>query len=239
MDYSARAQGLITFANLPVYEKARIIHFPPPVGYVPLKEPVAVQCLANVLNKVVFGDERFNAVFVNSHVGPHENSNEYADIAVSYVAEEREIIILCFVETKCTQTRESYLTRMVEERALKYSNDIVLTPLWGSPLLGSNEDYTDLGDAKGGLLIEKTFHDIILMPPEQWVGVSMTGIPLSSGGTYKRVRNFISMRSSYGWVTVRSALGSGPSTEWKVEGDYLVNQMKKLHADRGTENLPI
>ncbi|KAB8268357.1 hypothetical protein BDV30DRAFT_243481 [Aspergillus minisclerotigenes] len=218
MDYSARAQGLITFANLPVYEKARIIHFPPPVDYVPPKEPIAVQCLANVLNKVVFGDERFNAVFVNSHAGPHENSNEYADIAVSYVTEEREIKILCFVEAKHTQTRESYLTRTVEERALKccrgllhgdssnqakllyagtligthlrlwivhraqQAKDIVLTPLWGSPLLGSNEDYADLGDTKGGPLIEKTFHDIILLPPEQWVDASMTGIPSSSGG---------------------------------------------------------
>ncbi|PWY96478.1 hypothetical protein BO94DRAFT_529864 [Aspergillus sclerotioniger CBS 115572] len=65
MNHGAIARGLITYANLPLYNRARV-NFPPPADYSPPKESVAVQVLENVLNKVVFTGDKYSTVFVNS-----------------------------------------------------------------------------------------------------------------------------------------------------------------------------
>ncbi|PYH92692.1 hypothetical protein BO71DRAFT_400333 [Aspergillus ellipticus CBS 707.79] len=302
MDLSARAQGLITYANLPTYLKART-PFPPPEDYKPPKESFAVRCFENVLQKVVFKDKMYDTVFINSQIEPHENSMLRADIGIHYMTERGEVKILCFVEAKRTKPTQSFSTKGVEEEALDYckeffhsdrsnktefvyagtlvgthlrlwivhraeaEEDTVLEPLWGSPLLGSNNDYADLGDREGGPLIEKTLHEMVRVAPEKWIAAGISP-PLGGGAyqlpranrpdpaglmlpsvvsdlsappppaDYERIKKFVSISSSYGWLTVKNAGGSGPSTEWKVEGHYLVNHMRRLYADKGTENVP-
>ncbi|PWY87060.1 hypothetical protein BO94DRAFT_535176 [Aspergillus sclerotioniger CBS 115572] len=206
MNPAAIAKGLITFANLELYNKA-CITFPPPPDYVLPKEDIAIQVLENVLNKVVFVGEEYSTVFVNSQIPPHENSSWQADLAINYLTEERKLRILCFIEGKRTSRRQSYITKAVEEEALDYCKeflvgnatsasfvyagtlvgvhlrlwivhreDMSLTPLWGSPYLGSNEDYRDLGVDSHGQEILEAFHVMIRVAPQPWFGSSKTGV---------------------------------------------------------------
>lgn len=193
MDPSVIVRGLITVANEPLYNKAKI-PFPPPPDLERPKENVAIQVLENVLNKVVFRD--FDTVFVNSQVPPYEQSNEKVDLAITYMTNTRNIQVLCFIEGKRTSDRQSYSTNSVEEEALNYcktflasnksqrfvyagtlvgvhlrlwilrQRDTDLEALWGSPYRGSNTDYKDLGDNSGGDLIIKTFHEMIRVAPQ-------------------------------------------------------------------------
>lgn len=220
MDPAQLAQGLISFANLPLYKKARVT-FPPPPDYRRPKENVAVKVLENVLNKVVFSGKEYSSVFVNSQVPPHESSNLAADLAIEYMTKTQQIRVLCFIEAKRTPRSESYITKAVEEEALDYckeffgdrsntasfvyagtlvgvhlrlwivyradkEEDLSLTPLWGSPHLGSNEDYKDLGDNDEGQDILKTFHDMIRIAPQAWIGAGSTAI--RSGGAIQLPR---------------------------------------------------
>jgi hypothetical protein len=212
MDPAGLVKGLISFANLELYNKARIA-FPPPANYVRPKEDIAIQVLENVLNKVVFVGKEYSTVFVNSQVPPHETSSLKADLAIKYMTKAQRLWTLCFIEGKRTSRTQSYSTRAVEEEALDYckeyfanrSNtddfvyagtlvgvhlrlwivyreDMSLTPLWGSPHLGSNEDYKDLGDNVHGPEILKAFHDMIRVAPRPWVGASSPGVIPSRGG---------------------------------------------------------
>jgi hypothetical protein len=213
MDPSTIVKGLITFANLELYNQARVT-FPPPPDYQRPREDKAIHVLENVLNKVVFLGKEYSSVFVNSQVPPHEKSDLKADLAIKYMTKAHKIVHLCFIEGKRTSRTQSYSTRAVEEEALDYckeffadrSNtadfvyagtlvgvhlrlwivhreDMRLTPLWGSPHLGSNEDYKDLGDDLHGPEIKKAFHEMIRIAPRPWVGADSSGvIPTPRGG---------------------------------------------------------
>ncbi|GLA49040.1 hypothetical protein AnigIFM63604_004644 [Aspergillus niger] len=122
MNPAAIARGLITYANLELYQKAEV-KFPPPANYVPPKEPIAVQLLENVLNKVIFKEEKYSTVFVNSQIPPHENSDLACDLAIRYVTKNMDIWTMCFIEAKRTRNRETTITRFVEEDALKYCKE--------------------------------------------------------------------------------------------------------------------
>lgn len=209
MNPSARVHGLITFANKPLYDQARI-PFPLPPNFQRPKENVAIQVLENVLNKVVF--KNYDTVFVNSQVPPHEQSNEKVDLAITYMAETLEIQVLCFIEGKRASERQSYSTNSVEQEALDYCQALLasnesqpfvyagtlvgvhlrlwvvhqgetdLAPLWGSPFRGSNEDYKDLGDDADGDEIEKAFHQMIAVAPESSIEAKGLRVKPSSGG---------------------------------------------------------
>ncbi|PYI03592.1 hypothetical protein BO78DRAFT_389316 [Aspergillus sclerotiicarbonarius CBS 121057] len=127
MDPTAFAQGLITYANLELYKKARV-NFPPPTNYEPPKEPVAVQLLENILNKVVFAGDKYKTVTVNSQIPPHENSDLACDLAIRYVTNSNmEIRTLCFIEAKRTINQPRYLTKHVEDGALKYCKEYLFS----------------------------------------------------------------------------------------------------------------
>ena len=130
MNPSARVQGLITFANKPLYDRAQI-PFPPPPDLQRPKENVAIQVMENVLNKVVFRD--YDTVFVNSQVPPHGQTNEKVDLAITYMTEAQKIQVLCFIEGKRTSERQSYNTKTVETKlwniAKRFSPTINRTPL--------------------------------------------------------------------------------------------------------------
>lgn len=209
MDYSTRVHGLITCANKPLYDRAQI-PFPPPPDLQPPKENVAIQVMENVLNKVVF--RNYDTVFVNSQVPPHDQTNEKVDLAVTYMTQEREIQVLCFIEGKRTSQRQSYITKAVENEALDYCKGFLANnnlhafvyagtlvgvhlrlwvlhkeatdfePLWGSPFRGSNEDYKDLGDDSEVEDILKAFHDMIEIAPQPCIEANSSGVKPSSGG---------------------------------------------------------
>lgn len=209
MNPSARVQGLITFANKPLYDRAQI-PFPPPPELQRPKENVAIQVMENVLNKVVFRD--YDTVFVNSQVPPHGQTNEKVDLAITYMTEAQKIQVLCFIEGKRTSERQSYNTKTVENEALEYCQAFLannkshafvyagtlvgvhlrlwvfhqestdLAPLWGSPFRGSNEDYKDLGDDSDGEDILKTFHDMIEVAPQPSIEANGSRVKPSSGG---------------------------------------------------------
>ncbi|KAL4887779.1 hypothetical protein BDV59DRAFT_162545 [Aspergillus ambiguus] len=312
MSFPGLAQGLISLANLELYNKA-CVTFPPPPGYTPPKERIAVRVLENVLNKVVFTGPDYSSVFVNGEVPPHEHSSLAADIVITYLTRVMRLQILCFIEAKRTRVRQSYSTRAVEEEALDYCreffsdrsntsdfvyagtlvgvhlrlwivrrNEMRLCPLWGSPDLGSNEDYKDLGNNRDGQDIQKAFRDMVRLAPQPWVGSNE--VTSSSGGAiqlpridksnvfpkppgrpgrapaplqpqvsvsptipsppagYKRVSQFVPLRQGstyYAWVASDGSAGSGPVSEWTIQGRFYTNHTKQLFADTQTLNLPV
>ena len=129
MNPSARVQGLITFANKPLYDRAQI-PFPPPPE---LQRPG--ECCHSSYGECAQqgGIRDYDTVFVNSQVPPHEQTNEKVDLAITYMTEAQKIQVLCFIEGKRTSERQSYNTKTVETKlwniAKRFSPTINRTPL--------------------------------------------------------------------------------------------------------------